>query len=225
MTIVSMSKEAEASGLNQPLFCKAYSHNRCFHADIVELEIGGVAIYRLFRKFHRAKPYCHLYGDQGQRQAYFKPHTTMNFVGLDLTPSDREKYYELTTSASQLNEDFFLLLKKAKTLTMKNGKASVMNSGDETTTSDSNSSTSTPGHRVKQRLDGMYRYRCACAFNTMTHLINRSDWRMVTSQSLSNHGQGVFIGERSGERAGQGNSRTFSVQYQQHAVVHYPDKA
>ncbi|GFV87728.1 uncharacterized protein TNCV_780101 [Trichonephila clavipes] len=37
----------------------------------VEVEIGGVAIYRPFGEFHRAKSYCHLYGAQGQRQAYF----------------------------------------------------------------------------------------------------------------------------------------------------------
>ncbi|GFX79457.1 hypothetical protein TNCV_1716061 [Trichonephila clavipes] len=42
-----------------------------FNAEIVEVEIGGVAIYRLLGKFCRAKSYCHLYGAQGQRQAYF----------------------------------------------------------------------------------------------------------------------------------------------------------
>ncbi|GFU49398.1 uncharacterized protein TNCV_2161961 [Trichonephila clavipes] len=41
-----------------------------FHAEIVEVEIGGVAIYRPFGEFRRAKSYCHLYGAQGQRQAY-----------------------------------------------------------------------------------------------------------------------------------------------------------
>ncbi|GFV96326.1 uncharacterized protein TNCV_2869051 [Trichonephila clavipes] len=41
------------------------------HAEIVVVEIGGVAIYRLFEEFRRAKSYCHLYGAQGQRQAYF----------------------------------------------------------------------------------------------------------------------------------------------------------
>ncbi|GFV97120.1 uncharacterized protein LOC103524116 [Trichonephila clavipes] len=60
-----------------------------FHAEIVELEIGGVAIYRPLGKFRRAKSYCHLYGAQGQRQAYFQPLATMNFVGLDLTTLDR----------------------------------------------------------------------------------------------------------------------------------------
>ncbi|GFT58844.1 hypothetical protein TNCV_184991 [Trichonephila clavipes] len=30
------------------------------HAEIVEVEIGGVAIYRLFGEFRRAKSYCHL---------------------------------------------------------------------------------------------------------------------------------------------------------------------
>ncbi|GFT53278.1 uncharacterized protein TNCV_4233721 [Trichonephila clavipes] len=38
---------------------------------IVEVEIGDVAIYRPFGEFHQAKLYCHLYGAQGQRQAYF----------------------------------------------------------------------------------------------------------------------------------------------------------
>ncbi|GFY17882.1 uncharacterized protein TNCV_3383751 [Trichonephila clavipes] len=43
-----------------------------FHGKIVEVEIGGGAIYRPFGEFHRAKSYCHLYGaqDLGQRQAY-----------------------------------------------------------------------------------------------------------------------------------------------------------
>ncbi|GFW16337.1 hypothetical protein TNCV_4265021 [Trichonephila clavipes] len=31
---------------------------------------GGVAIYRPFGEFRRAKSYCHLYGAQGQQQAY-----------------------------------------------------------------------------------------------------------------------------------------------------------
>ncbi|GFX81748.1 hypothetical protein TNCV_317521 [Trichonephila clavipes] len=39
------------------------------HAEIVEVEIGGVAIYRPFGEFRRAKSYGHLYGAQGQRQA------------------------------------------------------------------------------------------------------------------------------------------------------------
>ncbi|GFU73361.1 hypothetical protein TNCV_4731781 [Trichonephila clavipes] len=34
---------------------------------------GCVAIYRPFGKFRRAKSYCHLYGAQGQRQAYLLP--------------------------------------------------------------------------------------------------------------------------------------------------------
>ncbi|GFX63793.1 uncharacterized protein TNCV_5032641 [Trichonephila clavipes] len=40
------------------------------HAEIVEVEIGGVAIYHPLGEFRRAKSYCHLYADQGQRQAY-----------------------------------------------------------------------------------------------------------------------------------------------------------
>ncbi|GFX44511.1 uncharacterized protein TNCV_4713371 [Trichonephila clavipes] len=43
------------------------------HCKIVEVEIGGVAVYRPFGEFRRANSYCHLYGAQGlgQRQAYF----------------------------------------------------------------------------------------------------------------------------------------------------------
>ncbi|GFY11727.1 uncharacterized protein TNCV_1529191 [Trichonephila clavipes] len=44
-----------------------------FHAKIVEVEIGGVAIYRPFWEFRRANLFCHLYGAQGQRQAYLLP--------------------------------------------------------------------------------------------------------------------------------------------------------
>ncbi|GFU79970.1 uncharacterized protein TNCV_578501 [Trichonephila clavipes] len=44
-----------------------------FHAKILEVEIGGVTLYRPFREFRRANSYCHLHGAQGlgQRQAYF----------------------------------------------------------------------------------------------------------------------------------------------------------
>ncbi|GFV58009.1 uncharacterized protein TNCV_2573051 [Trichonephila clavipes] len=60
-----------------------------FHAEIVEVEICRVAMYRPFGQFRRAKSYCHLYGAQGQRQAYFYPLAAMNFEGLDLTTSGR----------------------------------------------------------------------------------------------------------------------------------------
>ncbi|GFV55086.1 uncharacterized protein TNCV_2623071 [Trichonephila clavipes] len=42
------------------------------HAEIVEVEIGGVAIYRPLGEFRRAKSYCHLYDAQGQRQARYE---------------------------------------------------------------------------------------------------------------------------------------------------------
>ncbi|GFS59602.1 hypothetical protein TNCV_2581171 [Trichonephila clavipes] len=66
--------------------------------------------------------------------------------------------------------------------------------------------TYTPDHLVKQRSDGMHRY----SFNT-AQLINRSDWCMVTTKSLHNHGLTFSIGERSGKRTGQGDSRRFSA--------------
>ncbi|GFU03315.1 uncharacterized protein TNCV_3338341 [Trichonephila clavipes] len=44
-----------------------------FHGKIVEVEIGGVAIYCPFGEFLRENSFCHLYGAQGlgQLQAYF----------------------------------------------------------------------------------------------------------------------------------------------------------
>ncbi|GFX42726.1 hypothetical protein TNCV_2196831 [Trichonephila clavipes] len=41
--------------------------------------------------WNRAKLYCHLYGaqDYGHRQACIQPFAMMDFVGLDLTTSDR----------------------------------------------------------------------------------------------------------------------------------------
>ncbi|GFV32452.1 hypothetical protein TNCV_1677381 [Trichonephila clavipes] len=55
---------------NYPPTC---SLNQWFHAEIVEVEIGGFAIYRPFGEFRRANSYCHLYFAQGlgRRQAYF----------------------------------------------------------------------------------------------------------------------------------------------------------
>ncbi|GFV66949.1 transposable element Tcb2 transposase [Trichonephila clavipes] len=75
----------------------------------------GIAIYRPFGEFRRAKSYCHLYGAQAQRQAYLLPHGTMNFVTLDLTSSDRLKVQaeepgQGRRRATTPNEDRFLLL-------------------------------------------------------------------------------------------------------------------
>ncbi|GFY03038.1 uncharacterized protein TNCV_980431 [Trichonephila clavipes] len=44
-----------------------------FHAKIVEVEIGGIAIYLPFGEFRRANSNCPLWGAQGlgQRHAYF----------------------------------------------------------------------------------------------------------------------------------------------------------
>ncbi|GFV15443.1 hypothetical protein TNCV_4834691 [Trichonephila clavipes] len=54
--------------------------------------------------------YCHLYGSQGQRQAYLLPHATMDFVGLDLITSDRvlrnstAKFRGLTVSSMRTTD-------------------------------------------------------------------------------------------------------------------------
>ncbi|GFY35804.1 hypothetical protein TNCV_4841811 [Trichonephila clavipes] len=41
---------------------------------------GRVAMYRPFGEFRRAKLYCHLYGAQGQRQAYLLPMPRSDYV-------------------------------------------------------------------------------------------------------------------------------------------------
>ncbi|GFV65210.1 DUF4758 domain-containing protein [Trichonephila clavipes] len=63
-----------------------------FPAKIVEVEIGGVAIYRPFGKLSRANSHCHLYGAQGlgQRQTYFYPLATVDFMDLIQTTSDSD---------------------------------------------------------------------------------------------------------------------------------------
>ncbi|GFT32815.1 hypothetical protein TNCV_5038651 [Trichonephila clavipes] len=77
-------------------------------------------------------------------------------------------------------------------------------------------------------LDGMYRYRCPCSLDTMPQLINLSDWRMMTSQSLGSHGPDHFIWVRdlvnvqTRTTAEHFPYQEKSVQYRQHAVVHYP---
>ncbi|GFW82882.1 hypothetical protein TNCV_3494521 [Trichonephila clavipes] len=75
-----------------------------FHAEIVKVEIGGVAIYRHFGEFRRAKSYCHLYGDQGQRQAYIAPfHDEFRGPRSDYV---RQVALETTTTTSHQWKDF-----------------------------------------------------------------------------------------------------------------------
>ncbi|GFT11294.1 hypothetical protein TNCV_1143981 [Trichonephila clavipes] len=54
-----------------PFFVHSELSRQKFLAEIVEVEIGGVAIYRPFGELLRAKSYCHLHGAQGQRYVYF----------------------------------------------------------------------------------------------------------------------------------------------------------
>ncbi|GFW39494.1 hypothetical protein TNCV_3908031 [Trichonephila clavipes] len=59
-------------------------------AEIVEVEIEVVSPSIVPSwSFSELKSHCHLYGAQGQRQAYLLAHATMNFVVLVLTTSDR----------------------------------------------------------------------------------------------------------------------------------------
>ncbi|GFT19790.1 hypothetical protein TNCV_4992541 [Trichonephila clavipes] len=44
-----------------------------FHAEIVEVEMSGVANYRPFGEFRRAKSFCHLYGAQGNDRRTSSP--------------------------------------------------------------------------------------------------------------------------------------------------------
>ncbi|GFV80862.1 hypothetical protein TNCV_3517291 [Trichonephila clavipes] len=74
----------------------------------------------------------------------------------------------------------------------------------------------------------MYRYRCPCSFDTMLQLINCSEWRMVTIQSLGSHRPDVlYWQEIQGNLQNRATVEHFpykerSVQYRQQAVVHYP---
>ncbi|GFV53093.1 hypothetical protein TNCV_2893251 [Trichonephila clavipes] len=51
-----------------PAWCSKFTCRNCGGGDR-----RRVAIYRPFGEFRRAKSYCHLYGAQGQRQAYLLP--------------------------------------------------------------------------------------------------------------------------------------------------------
>ncbi|GFV41198.1 hypothetical protein TNCV_2979521 [Trichonephila clavipes] len=53
-------------GLLDSWICHQSNTSRIIWDEIVEVEIGGVAIYHPFGEFRRAKSYCHLYGAQGQ---------------------------------------------------------------------------------------------------------------------------------------------------------------
>ncbi|GFV61903.1 hypothetical protein TNCV_4107071 [Trichonephila clavipes] len=71
-SLVVRASDSRPEGLgSMPDATKYPPSTHGFHAEIVEVEIGGVAIYHSFGEFRRAKSYCHLYGAQGQRQAYF----------------------------------------------------------------------------------------------------------------------------------------------------------
>ncbi|GFT71606.1 hypothetical protein TNCV_3020831 [Trichonephila clavipes] len=71
-SLVARASDSRPEGLgSMPDATKYPPSTHGFIVEIVEVEIGGVAIYRPFGEFRRAKSYCHLYGAQGQRQAYF----------------------------------------------------------------------------------------------------------------------------------------------------------
>ncbi|GFW96783.1 hypothetical protein TNCV_2848391 [Trichonephila clavipes] len=71
-SLVVRASDSKPEGLgSMPDATKYPPSTHGFNAVIVEVEIGGVAIYRPSGEFRRAKSYCHLSGAQGQRQAYF----------------------------------------------------------------------------------------------------------------------------------------------------------
>ncbi|GFV00504.1 hypothetical protein TNCV_3644821 [Trichonephila clavipes] len=69
LVVVASVSRPEGLG-SMPVATKYPPSTHGFHVEILEVEIGSVAIYRTFGEFRRAKSYCHLYGAQGQRQAY-----------------------------------------------------------------------------------------------------------------------------------------------------------
>ncbi|GFW61026.1 hypothetical protein TNCV_4872361 [Trichonephila clavipes] len=64
----TMQAKGCTSWMERPEFYCSRRVRHLFHAKIVEVEIGGVTIYRPFGEFHRTNSYCHLYGAQGQGQ-------------------------------------------------------------------------------------------------------------------------------------------------------------
>ncbi|GFW78543.1 hypothetical protein TNCV_1143141 [Trichonephila clavipes] len=59
-----------------------------FHAEIVEMEIGGVAIYHPFGNFTELNRTVTCMVLKANGRLTFSPFATMNFVGFDLTTSD-----------------------------------------------------------------------------------------------------------------------------------------
>ncbi|GFV90924.1 hypothetical protein TNCV_3616861 [Trichonephila clavipes] len=71
-SLVVRASDSTSEGLSSmPEATKYPPSTHGFNAEIAEGEIGGVAIYRRFGEFRRAKSYCHLYGAQGKRLSYF----------------------------------------------------------------------------------------------------------------------------------------------------------
>ncbi|GFV22024.1 hypothetical protein TNCV_4527091 [Trichonephila clavipes] len=65
-SLVVRASDSRPEGLGSMPDATKYSPNtHGFHAEIVEVEIGGVAIYHPFGEFRGDKSYCHLYGAQG----------------------------------------------------------------------------------------------------------------------------------------------------------------
>ncbi|GFS59736.1 hypothetical protein TNCV_4103891 [Trichonephila clavipes] len=59
------------------------------HAEVVKVEIGGVAIYRPFGNFAQLNRTVSCMVLKANDRRSSSPLATMNFVGLDLTTSDR----------------------------------------------------------------------------------------------------------------------------------------
>ncbi|GFX86932.1 hypothetical protein TNCV_2124791 [Trichonephila clavipes] len=72
--LVVRASNSRPEGLrSMPDATKYHQSTHESHGKIVDMEIGGVTVYRPFGKFCRANSYCPLYGAQGlgQRQVYF----------------------------------------------------------------------------------------------------------------------------------------------------------
>ncbi|GFX82602.1 hypothetical protein TNCV_1192771 [Trichonephila clavipes] len=115
--IVVRASDSRPEGLgSMPNAAKYPPSTHGFPAEIVEVEKGGVAIYRPFGDFRRAKSYCHLYGAQGQttgvllapchdefrgpqsdyiRQVALETTTTTQFPTPDLRKMNEVLKYEL----------------------------------------------------------------------------------------------------------------------------------
>ncbi|GFW91112.1 uncharacterized protein LOC103524116 [Trichonephila clavipes] len=74
-SLVVRASDYRPEGLRSMPDVTKFSPSTDFHAEFVEMEIGGVTIYHPFGEFHQAKSYCHLHGSQDNDRRTSSPMT------------------------------------------------------------------------------------------------------------------------------------------------------